>query len=576
MSEVSKIFKSLVLLTILFCAFLPNVIAQKWPVYAKHGMVVSTERMASEIGVDILRRGGNAIDAAVAVGFALAVVHPAAGNIGGGGFMVIRLADGTTTTIDYREKAPLAATETMFLDDHGELIPGLNHDSYLAVGVPGTVAGLTLALEKFGTLSLAEVMAPAIALAENGIVVSYAMSRDLAARAETFLNHPASARLFLKDGEKAVAFGDTLIQQDLAATLRRISEKGRSGFYGGETAERIAADMQAHGGLITKADLAAYQAVERAPVEVTYRGYKVVGMPPPSSGGVTLALMLNMLEKDDLAAHGHNSAGYIHLLTEVMRRAFAARARYLGDADFNPDLPLQKLLSKDYAAELRHTIDLRHASESRPEKFEEFQRPSETTHFSVVDAAGNAGSNTYTIEQWYGSKIVAEDLGFIYNNEMGDFNSVPGRTDTTGLIGTEPNLIAAGKRMLSSMCPVILTRDGELFAVLGSPAGRAIINIVMQTILNLVDFGMNIQDAIAAPRFHHQWLPDRLKIEKRGTTRDSAKLLREMGHQIEWLERKPGHAHPAGRVMGIAVDADSGFLTGAADARSPNRAAVGY
>jgi len=564
---VFRILQAFTCFAFLSCTFLSDGVAQKWPVYARHGMAVSTERVASEIGVDILERGGNAIDAAVAIGFVLAVVHPAAGNIGGGGFMV---------TIDYREKAPMAATETMFLDEDGKLVRGLNHDSYLAVGVPGTVAGFTLALEKYGTLSLAEVMAPAIELAENGFVVSYAMSRDLAALSEEFMDYPASAHLFLKDGQNPHAFGDTLIQPDLAATLRRISEKGRSGFYSGETADRIAADMKAHGGLITKADLAAYEAIERQPVEVDYRGYRIVGMPLPSSGGVTLAIMLKILEEYDIASYGHNSAAYIHLLTETMRRGFAARARYLGDTDFNPDLPLQKLLSNEYAASLRQTIDLQHASESIPEKFDEFERPSETTHFSVADSEGNAVSNTYTIEQWYGSKIVAEGLGFLYNNEMGDFNPVPGRTDSTGLIGTEPNVIEPGKRMLSSMCPVIVTKDGELFAVLGSPAGRAIINIVLQLILNLIDFDMNIQDAIAAPRFHHQWLPDVLKIEKRGTTRDSEKLLRRMGHEIDWFEMKAGSGNPAGRVMGIVVDRRSGFLTGAADTRSPNRAAVGY
>ena len=547
----------------------PNAWARKWPVYARHGMVVSTHRVASEVGAGILKKGGNAIDAAVATAFALAVVHPAAGNIGGGGFMVIRFADGRTTSIDYREKAPLAAHEKMYLDENGQLVRGLNHKGYLAVGVPGTVAGLTLALETYGTLSLQEVLQPAIELAENGFVVTYGFSQDLQRLADRFKQYPASARVFLKNGEEPYQPGELFKQPDLAETLKRIARHGRDGFYRGKTAELIARDMKAHGGLITLEDLAAYQAVERKPIEFTYRGYTITSMPPPSSGGVTLAIMFNILEGFDLPALGHNSAAYVHLVVEAMRRAFAERARYLGDPDFNPDMPVARLISKEHARKLRESIDLTRASKSAPDRFEWTPEGTETTHFSVVDAEGNAVSNTYTLEQWYGSKIVADGAGFLYNNEMGDFNAWPGHTDTTGLIGTRPNLVQPGKRMLSSMTPTIVSKDGKLVMVTGSPGGRTIINTVLQTILNLVDFGMNVYDAVDAPRFHHQWLPDKIYAEKFGLSPDTVEKLRQMGHRVAFRSTQ-------GRAMAITVDPETGFRAGAADARSPDRAAVGY
>ena len=566
-----KLLKCFLILTFL-SLFLFNcdfVYAEKWPVYARHGMVVSTDRIASEVGVQILKKGGNAIDAAVATGFALAVVHPAAGNIGGGGFMVIRFADGSTTAIDYREKAPLAPHEKMYLDENGELIKGLNHNSYFAIGVPGTVAGLTLALEKYGTMKLKDVIKPAIKLAEKGFPVSYAFHRDLVANKERFEKYPASAKKFLKKAGSPFQPGEIFKQKDLAETLKRISKKGRDGFYKGKTAELIASDMQANGGLITDKDLAAYQPVIRKPIEITYRGYTITGMPPPSSGGITLSIMLNILEGYELTELGHNSAAYIHLVAESMQKGFADRAHYLGDPDFNEDMPVQWLISKKHAEELRKTIDLTKASQSSPDNFEWAAESSETTHYSVVDAEGNAVSNTYTIEAGYGSKIVASGAGFLYNNEMGDFNPWPGRTDSTGLIGTEPNLVEPEKRMLSSMTPTILAKDGKTIMVTGSPGGRTIINTVLQTILNFVDFEMNIFDAVNAPRFHHQWLPDVIRIEKWGTTKDSAELLEQMGHKIAWRQTQ-------GRAMGIAIDPETGFKMGAADPRSPNRAAVGY
>ncbi|MCH8981109.1 gamma-glutamyltransferase, partial [candidate division KSB1 bacterium] len=387
-----KLLKCFLILTFL-SIFLFNcdfVYAEKWPVYARNGLVVSTNRIASEVGVQILKKGGNAVDAAVATGFALAVVHPAAGNIGGGGFMVIRFADGSTTAIDYREKAPMAAHEKMYLDENGELIKGLNHNSYFAVGVPGTVAGLTLALEKYGTMKLKDVIKPAIKLAEKGFPVSYAFHRDLVANKERFEKYPASAKKFLKKDGSPFQAGEIFKQKDLAETLKRISKKGRDGFYKGKTAELIASDMQANGGLITKKDLAAYQAVVRKPIEITYRGYTITGMPPPSSGGITLSIMLNILEGYELTELGHNSAAYIHLVAESMRRGFADRAHYLGDPDVNQDMPVEWLISKEHAEELRKTIDLSKASQSSPDNFEWQAESSETTHYSVVDAEGNA------------------------------------------------------------------------------------------------------------------------------------------------------------------------------------------
>ncbi len=544
------------------------VYAKKWPVYAKHGMVVSTEQLASEVGVEILKQGGNAVDAAVATGFALAVIYPAAGNIGGGGFMVIRLADGTATTIDYREKAPKAASATMYLDDDGKLVKGSNHNGYRAIGVPGTVAGFTYVLKKYGTMSLKQVMDPAIKFAEQGFPVSYYLSNDLKALEKAFKKKSAGSKTFFKtDGYYEP--GDILVQSELAATLKRIAENGRDGFYNGETAKRIASDMKTHGGLITKQDLAKYHAVEREPIESTYRGYQIVSMPPPSSGGVTLSIILNILEGYDVQDLGFNSAAYIHTVTEAMRRAFRDRAHYLGDPDFNADMSITKLLSKKHAADLRKTIEPDHATKSRADDVNLAYESSQTTHFSVVDGQGNAVSNTFTIEQWYGAKIVADGLGFFYNNEMGDFNPWPGHTDSTGLIGTKPNLVAAGKRMLSSMCPTILAKDGKVFMVTGSPGGRTIINTVLQSILNVVDFKMNAYEAVNAPRFHHQWLPDRIFMEKYGTTTDSVEKLKNMGYRVQWV-------NSMGRDMMILINQENGWRSGGADARSANRGAVGY
>jgi len=569
MENISKRALMMKLILLMIALFFGKIYAEKWPVYAKHGMVTSSSRIASEVGVEILKKGGNAVDAAVATGFALAVVHPSAGNIGGGGFMVIRLADGTCKTVDYREKAPKAATEKMYLDENGVLVKNLNHEGYLAIGVPGTVAGFTLALEKYGTMSLKEVLKPAIKLAKKGFPLSYGLVRAFNWYEKDFRKHPGSAKKFFKKDGSNYEMGDVWKQPDLAATLKRIAKHGKAGFYYGETAEMFEREMKANGGLITKEDLLAYKAQIREPIVNNYRDYTIYGMPPPSSGGITVSLMLNILEGYDLQAMGHNSAQYIHTVSEAMRRAFEDRAQYLGDPDFNPDMPVEKLVSQEYADELRKTINPEKASVSDPASFKWAYETEETTHFAVVDAQGNAVSNTYTLEYSYGSRIVLNGAGFLMNNEMGDFNPWPGHTDSTGLIGTDPNLLRPEKRMLSSMTPTIVAKNGKNFMAIGSPGGRTIINTVLESILNVVDFDMNIYDAIDAPRFHHQWLPDYIWIEKRGTTVETVDKLKAMGHRIRWRNGQ-------GRAMGIIIDPKSGIRMGAADPRSPDAGAVGY
>jgi len=543
--------------------------AAKAPVRARYGMVVSSHYLASEVGVKVLKSGGNAVDAAVATGLALAVVHPAAGNLGGGGFMIVCTKDGQVTAFDFREKAPAAADERMYLDAHGNYIDDLNHEGYLAVGVPGTVAGFDLALKKFGKKSWKELAAPAVELAEKGFILSWGMTDDFRYLQEDFKKYPASAKVFLKKNGSLYEADDLWKQPDLARTLKRIQKFGRDGFYLGETARLLAADMKKNGGLITEADLAAYAAKERQPLHGTYRGYDIYSMCPPSSGGAAIIEMLNILEGFDLKSYGHNSATYLHLLAEAMRRAFADRARHLGDPDFNPEIPIAKLTSKAYADELRRAISLNRASPSDPVKFNDGPEGSETTHYSVVDAEGNVVVVTYTLEYGYGSRIVADGLGFLLNNEMGDFNPQPGRTDSTGKIGTPPNLVAPGKRMLSSMTPTIVAQNGKPLLLIGSPGGRTIINTVLQVVLNVIDFKMDISRAIAAGRIHHQWLPDRLIIEDEATTMDSQRLLEMIGHRL--LVRGS-----QGSAMGIMIDPETGMRLGAADPRADDGAAVGY
>ena len=537
------------------------------PSRARQGMVVASDPLAAGAGCNVLRAGGSAIDAAVATAFALAVTYPNAGNIGGGGFLVYRSADGSAVTYDFRETAPAAAAPDMFLED-GDYDAARHHDSHVAVGVPGTVAGLHRAWMDHGHLPWGLLIEPAVALARDGFTLSYARAASLAGVLPQMARYPASIAVFSNDGAPYAA-GERFHQPDLTNTLELIAADGPAGFYRGRTAELIAREMSATGGLITEADLAAYEPKVRAPILGAYRGYEVVSMPPPSSGGVTLVQMLNVLEGYDLRAGGHGSAITVHRITEAMRRGFADRARHLGDPDFNPSMPVTQLTSKTYADRQRRTIDDERASRSDSETFEWPAVGDETTHLSVVDIKRNAVSLTITLEQAYGSKIVVPGAGFLLNNEMGDFNAAPGLTTEAGLIGTAPNLAQPGKRMLSSMTPTIIAKDGHLFMVTGSPGGRTIINTVLHTILNVIDFGMNVQEAVDAPRFHHQWLPDEILYERHGLSPDTVALLEARGHRLAPRERQ-GAAHA------IVFDAEADVLEGAADRRRADSRAIGY
>jgi len=532
-------------------------------------MVVSAEVRATQAGVEILKNGGNAVDAAVAVGFALAVTHPSAGNLGGGGFMLIRLnKSGETVAIDYREMAPGGATRTLYQDREGNVVRDASTVGYRAIAVPGTPAGLTLALAKYGTMKLREIIAPAIALARDGIELSRFESESLKGARKLLERFPESGRIFLRDGDY-YAEGGKFVQPELAGCLELIARNGAREFYEGSIAQQIAAAMKANGGLITIEDLKNYRAVVRKPVEGTYRGCHIYSMPPPSSGGIALVEMLNILEGYPLTRYGQGASRTLHLMAEAMKRAFADRAEYLGDADF-VRVPAAGLTSKKYAAERRATIDPFLASNAsdlghgRPDLYESGQ----TTHFSVVDREGNAVANTYTLNGGYGSGVTIPGTGILMNNEMDDFSAKPGIPNAYGLIHSDANAIAPGKRPLSAMTPTIVTRDGKLFMVLGSPGGPTIINTVLQTLLNVIDFKMTVQQAVDAPRIHHQWIPDRLVLETRGFAQDVIDALRARGHRIE--ERDSiGDCHT------ILVDPDSGIRLGAADPRNDGRA-IGY
>ncbi len=534
---------------------------------APHGMVVSASGIASQVGRDVLAAGGNAVDAAIATGFALAVTYPVAGNIGGGGFMVIRFPDGRATTIDFREIAPRAATPDMFTDSAGKYSELTHHMSYKSVGVPGTVAGFALAHQKYGKTRWTRLVDPAVRLAGEGFIVPPGLAQSLRSALQFPQIPPASVAAY-SNGGKPYAVGERIRQPDLAGTLTRIRDRGRDGFYRGETARLFAAEMRRGGGLITEEDLALYEAKERAPVRGSYRGYEIISMPPPSSGGVVLVEMLNILEGYDLAAAGHNSSRSVHLVAEAMRRAFLDRARYLGDPDF-VQAPIDRLTSKSYAAGLRRTIQPDRATVSTPAQVAEGFESSETTHYSVVDASGMAVSVTYTLEFGYGLGAVVTGAGFLLNNEMGDFNAMPGVTDTTGLVGTPANLARPGKRMLSSMTPTIIAKDGRLVAVVGSPGGRTIINTVLQVILNQLDFNMGIEEAVNAPRFHHQWLPDVLSVEQSGLPPTTVSELETMGYHVS-LRGGQGIAHS------IRIDPGTGTRQGAADPRDPDAGAAGH
>jgi len=503
-------------------------------VTAEHGMVVAQEKLAAQIGADILRQGGNAVDAAVATGFALAVTYPRAGNIGGGGFMVIHSADrGQDITIDYRETAPAAMTQDIFLGADGKPDPAKSRDSALGIGVPGTVAGLALALEKFGSgnFTLAEIIKPAMALARDGFVIADDTADTMSDMYRRMSRWPNSAKSFSKADGSPLREGDTLVQSDLAAVLSSIAEQGTRGFYEGPVAEKLAKAVRDAGGIMTADDLKSYQAILRAPVLGTYRGYEIVAMPLPSSGGTVLLETLNILEGFPLGDMKQGSAGSLHLLIEAMKRAYADRARYLGDPAF-VDAPTNILLSKEYAAKQRASIDPARATpwtDAAPAKLQ--REGSNTTHYSVVDSRGNAVSNTYTLNFPYGVGLVAEGTGILLNNELDDFTAAPGAANAFGLVGFEANLPGPGKRPLSSMSPTIVLKDGKPVLITGTPGGSRIISAVTQVIVNAIDYKMNIAAAVAAPRIHHQWLPDDVRAE-RGISVDVLAELRDKGHKV--------------------------------------------
>jgi gamma-glutamyltranspeptidase/glutathione hydrolase len=548
--------------------------ASREPVRARHGIVASTNAIASRVGVDVLKRGGNAIDAAIAVAFALAVTHPAAGNLGGGGFLMIRLKDGRTTAIDYREMAPAAATRNVYLDENGKLIEGEGGSlvGYRAAGVPGTVRGMELALKKYGSgkLTWAQLVEPARRLAADGFTVNYTLARGLRGSKDYLSQYPETKRIYLNGG-KFYDEGELFRQPDLAATFARLQRFGPNEFYEGQTAQLIVTDMKRHNGLITIPDMRGYVAKEREPLRGTYRGYEIISMPPPSSGGAVLLEMLNILEGYDLRKMDSASSDRYHLMTEAMRRAFADRAEYMGDSDF-VKVPLDGLIDKAYASKLRNTINPERASSSeqvragKPAGYES----DETTHFTVVDAEGNAVANTYTLNNSYGSAAVAKGTGVILNDEMDDFAAKPGTPNLYGLIQGERNAVAPHKRPLSAMTPTfVLRKDGSLWFTVGSPGGPTIINTVLGVITNVIDYDMNIQQAIDAPRIHHQWLPDELVFEPYGLSGDTQNVLLARGHKLA----KPRYL---GDAEGIMIEEKTGMRLGATDPRRSDGLAVGY
>ncbi|WP_076409413.1 gamma-glutamyltransferase [Shewanella sp. UCD-KL12] len=538
------------------------------PIWAQHGMVSSQEALATQAGVEILKQGGNAIDAAVAVGFALAVTLPRAGNIGGGGFMLVHLGESNkTVAIDYREMAPSKAHRDIFLNEQGDVNPTLSREHGLAVGVPGTVMGMELALEKYGTMTMKQVTSAAIEMASKGISVTPDLSTSLTSLKRRIAQWPSSAEIFYKKDGSDYQVGETLKQPELAHSLSLIAEHGSSGFYEGETAEKLVSAIQGAGGIMTLDDLKQYKVVERKPVTGDYRGYQVVSMPPPSSGGVHIIEMLNMLEPYPIDKLGHNTAATLHLMTESMRRAYADRSEYLGDPDFY-DVPVAALTSKDYAKKLASQIAMNRAtpsSEIKPGKLAPYES-NQTTHYSVVDKWGNAVSNTYTLNFSYGSGLVAKGTGILLNNEMDDFSAKPGTPNGYGLVGGEANAVEGNKRPLSSMSPTIVMKDGKPFIITGSPGGSRIITTTMQVIMNVIDHDLNIAEATAAPRIHHQWLPDLLRVEQ-SLNRDTITLLEAKGHKV-----KVGNA--IGSTQSIMVTEQGIF--GSSDPRRAGAQTLGY
>ena len=537
------------------------------PVVARNGMVATEQELASQIGLDILKSGGNAVDAAVGIGFALAVALPNAGNLGGGGFMVVHDAKtGKNIALDFREVAPAGASRDMYLDANGKVVDGKSLYTHYAIGVPGTVAGMEHALKSWGTLPLAKVVAPAAALAAKGFPVSETLAKILQQEKKNMGQWPATRAIFWKNGEPLKA-GDTLVQKDLAASIRLIGQQGARAFYQGAIAQKIAAETAPHAGAVTLADLRNYKVVERAPTTGTYRGYEIVTMPPPSSGGPHLVQILNMLEPLPLAQWGSNSAQTIHYLAESMKLAYADRSEYLGDPDF-VKIPLKGLTSKAYAAQLLKTIDpnaARSAKSIKPGKPQPYESD-QTTHYSVVDKAGNAVAVTYTLNTNFGSGIVARGTGIMLNNEMDDFSAKPGVANAYGLMGGDANAVAPAKRPLSSMTPTMVLKDGQPVLVTGSPGGARIITAVLQTVVNVIDFGMNPAEAASVPRVHHQWTPDELRVEK-GLSPDTIALLKARGHNVVV---KP----TMGRTQTIQLR--GGALYGYSDPRNPDGKTLGY
>ncbi|TBL95314.1 gamma-glutamyltransferase [Hafnia alvei] len=559
-------------------------------VEAKNGMVVSSQHLASQVGVDILKMGGNAIDAAVAVGYAQAVVNPCCGNIGGGGFMTIHLANGEDTFINFRETAPAAASANMYLDEKGNVKKGASLYGYLAAGVPGTVLGLDTAQRKYGKLTRQQVMEPAIKLAREGFILNRGDTDILDTTIAKFRDDPEAARIFLRENGDPLQPGDRLIQTDLANTLESIAQNGPDAFYQGKIPQAVEAAAKKGGGILTAKDFADYRIAETAPITCSYRGYEFVSAPPPSSGGVTLCEILNVLEGYDLKASGFNSAQTIHTMTEAMRHAYMDRNTFLGDPAFVKN-PTEKLLSKEYAAEIRKQIQPELATpSSRVQPGMEPHEKPETTHYSIVDHNGNAVSTTYTINGRFGSVVIAPGTGFFLNDEMDDFTVKVGEQNMYGLVQGATNAIAPGKRPLSSMTPTLVTKDGKVFMVVGSPGGSRIITITLQTVLNVIDHGMAPQEAVDAPRIHHQWLPDEVYFEQRGLSADTQKLLQERGYklveQTPWgaaeliMVGLPGAAgvssESSGNDSAVSGKVREGFIYGANDVRRPSGSAVGY
>ncbi|MBR0820410.1 gamma-glutamyltransferase [Bradyrhizobium liaoningense] len=564
------------IISVSLVTFIPARAASVAPVAAQNGMVVSAQHLATQVGVDVLKRGGNAVDAAVAVGYALAVVYPAAGNLGGGGFMTIQLADGRKTFLDFRETAPKAATANMYLDKDGNVIKGISTKGHLAVGVPGSVSGMEYAREKYGTMKRADLLAPAIQLAEQGFVLDQGDIDLLRTATDDFKDDPASSAIFLNNGQP-FGVGDRLLQSELAKTLREISSKGTDGFYKGWVGSAIVASSQAGKGLLTQDDLDGYKTRELAPVECDYRGYHVISAPPPSSGGVVICEILNILEGYPLKELGYHSAQAVHVQIEAMRHAYVDRNSYLGDPDFVKN-PLDRLLDKNYATKVRAVIDPNKAGISKDIKPGVAPHEgSNTTHYSIADKDGNAVSVTYTLNDWFGAKVTAAKTGVLLNDEMDDFTAKVGVPNLYGLVQGEANAIVPGKRPLSSMSPTIVTKDGKTVMVVGTPGGSRIITAVLQTMINAIDYGMNAQEAVDMPRIHQQWLPDMTNVENYALSPDTQKILEGMGHKF-------GPPQPANHLAVIIVGAPSldgkqvgnNRYYGANDPRRNSGLAAGY